>query len=156
MATDYTKQSSDALIVIIKDAFPRFKDNNRIVKLIPVGGEIRHVEKYLGPDDSIILSPGEVAEETTLLLTSGEIADQTWHILYFNPKKISNEQEILDEISGFAQDLIDVLIANKDHPSGYWHNLRTQLNYSVDIPENYDGDLFGFELIIDITLGKFP
>jgi hypothetical protein len=96
------------------------------------------------------------AEETALTLTSGEIVDQVWHLLYFNPDKITNEQTIIDEISAFAQNLMATLITNKDHPSDYWHNLAVQLNYSVDIPENYDGDLFGFELIVGMTVGKFP
>lgn len=156
MATDYTAQSSNALITIIKDEFPRFKDDNRIIKKMPVGGEIRHVETHLGLEDSIIIAPGDPAEETALTLTSGEITDQVWHILYFNPDKTLNEQEIQDEISAFGQDLMAVLIENKDHPSGYWHNLVQQINYSVDIPENYDGDLFGFELIVGMTVGKFP
>jgi hypothetical protein len=123
---------------------------------MPVGGEIRGVETYLGSEDCILIAPGEPAEETALTLNEGEIVDQVWHILYFNPDKITREQPILDEISAFAQNLMATLIDNKDHPSDYWHNLAVQLNYSVDIPEGYEGDLFGFELIVGMTVGKFP
>jgi len=155
MATDYTKQSSDALIAIIKAAYPRFKHNNRIKKMMPVDGELRHIENHLGPEDLLFISPGDPSEETVLLLTRGEVADQTWHIIYYHPLKISNETEIMDKISSFAQNLLATLIDNKDHSSGYWINLRAQLSYGVDIPENYDGDLFGFEIVLQLTIGRF-
>lgn len=156
MATNYTKQSADALITIIKAAYPRFVDGNRIVKMMPVNGELRHVEQHLGHEDVLILAPGEPSEETTLPLTSGEIADQRWHLIYYKPTKTPTDTSILDDISAFAQNLIDTLMDNKDHSSGYWINLRTELNLSIETPENYTGDLYGFELILTMTVGKFP
>ena len=156
MATNYTKQSADELISIIKTAYPRFKDGNRIVKMMLVNGELRHVERHLGPEDTIILAPGEPSEENTLLLTSGEIADQRWHIIYYKPTKTPNDSSILDDISGFAQNLIDTLMDNKDQSDGYWINLRTELNLSIETPDEYTGDLYGFELILTMTVGKFP
>jgi hypothetical protein len=156
MATNYTKQNADALIDIIEAAYPRFVDNNRIVKMMPVNGELRHVERHLGSEDVLLLAPSEPAEETTLLLTSGEIFDQHWHLLYYKPTKTPNDSTIMDDVSGFAQNLMDTLIDNKDHASGYWHNLRIEFNSSAPTPENYAGDLYGFELILTMTVGKFP
>ena len=154
MATNFYKVAYDRLKVLIAAEFARLADTDRIS--FEIGSDIETWNwSNLGYEDSIKITPTVPAQATRLLLTSGEIVEFGLHILYY--KKINVNDNPLDNITAFSENLMAMLIDNKDEASGFWNSMELDLDYNIELPEKYrKQNIYGFDLELTLTVGKFP
>ena len=154
MATNFYKVAYDRLKVLIAAEFARLADTDRIA--FEIGSDIETWNwSNLGYEDSIKITPTVPAQATRLLLTSGEIVEFGLHILYY--KKINVNDNPLDNITAFSENLMAMLIDNVNDTSRAWRNMELDLDYNIELPEKYrKQNIYGFDLELTLTVGKFP
>lgn len=146
--TNYTQNIYDNLKSIIKTQFPRFKQADRI-RVTDSNMGIK--ESDLGYEDFILIRfNGTVSEQQ--MTNAGKLETQEYQLIYI--KRIVRSEDI-DEIANFY-DSLDSLLTSNNH-SNYWHNIIAMIDTEMDVetPENYEGELSGFVMTLEISTGKF-
>jgi len=122
---------TDELISLIQSEYPRFKDPGRIQLA-------REIEiENLGYEDVILLKP--LPKNTSLTLTIGKISTYIIELHYY--KKLY--QDVIKTISAFAETL-DAYLLDYIHHNDYWVSFENEIDYNIDIPDEYLGKINGF------------
>ncbi|MFO8066848.1 MAG: hypothetical protein R6U11_04620 [Bacteroidales bacterium] len=144
----YTKDIYDKLKALIKSEFPRFKDADRI-RVTDQNMGLK--ESDLGYEDFILIRFNGVIDEQQMT-NEGKLETQEYQLIYV--KRIIRSEQI-DEIANFYDSLDSLLTSNNS--CEYWYNLLTLIDTEMDIetPEDYQGELSGFVMTLEISVGKF-
>ena len=147
MATNYFYNAWTNLISIIKVAYPRFADTERIkVRDVLMSGDLSY-------PDCILIKP----ENDELLGERTKGRDSAFHLTltYIIKQYPEVDYEVLSQ---FAENLIDTLEDNRASGTN-WHNISVgNVLYSVDFPVPEEGEIvdhYGFTMEIIMLKGKY-
>jgi len=126
-----TKNIYDKLELIIKTAYPRFTDADRI-RVIEQSRVLKMVD--FAYEDQILIMLRDA--ETLTTLSAGKISQYKFTLIYLNKTYFNRA----DEMSDFAEKLDQVFIDNV-FVDNLWVDLQTTIDYENEIEIQVDEDV---------------
>lgn len=83
--------------------------------------------------------------------TSGEIRRYTFTFIFYQKKVVAN----YDDITAIAENLKDKLLSNRCISTGEWHYLETSIDYTAEVPDDYEDTYWGFTMNVTVDKGVY-